>query len=254
MFCVTEEYVTVLLWQSPRQFWCNLAPITTKNVKSTMFCYSLLYKEDILRPDPQCITVRYRKNNGIRCPTHEKLWEGPSPEYGIELIDDMDLLDGGTVTSEISQRTEGGRGILCQRRHRQVWHVVWCGIQDHVMGHFISWSMTAFSRVCVTHTLNISGNSSPNSVQIVWRFFSPLMKMNLYVEDGRRTNSVWMMRQDRWCASVCISESVLRECWRCPSVWTGRLSSVVNLPSVIHRVLQRSHSFDSFTFVILCRQ
>ena len=35
--------------------------------------YYILHKETILRPVPQCITVRYRKRNGLRCPTHENL-------------------------------------------------------------------------------------------------------------------------------------------------------------------------------------
>jgi hypothetical protein len=77
-----------------------------------------------------------------------------------------------------------------------------------VMGRFISWSMTVFSRVCATHRLKIFGNSIPNSSLIVWRFFSPLMQMNHHLEDVRRTNSVWMMHQYRWSVSQCISESV----------------------------------------------
>ena len=32
-----------------------------------------LHKDFILHPVPQCITSRYRKNNGLICPTHEKL-------------------------------------------------------------------------------------------------------------------------------------------------------------------------------------
>ncbi len=36
-----------------------------------------------------------------------------------------------------------------------------------VKGCFIAWSMSVFSRVCATHRLKISGNSSPNSGQIV---------------------------------------------------------------------------------------
>ncbi len=62
------------------------------------------------------------------------------------------------------------------------------------------------------------------------------------------------MRQHRWCECVCISENALHVCWICPIVWIGRSSSVVNLPSVIHSALQRSHLLDSFAFLILCCQ
>ena len=123
-----------------------------------------------------------------------------------------------------------------------------------VKGRFISCSLVAFSWVCTEQRLKISGNSSPSSVQIVRRLFSPLMQMSHHSEDVRRPNSVWMMHHLWWCERVCISESVSHVCWICPKVWIGRSSSVVNLPSVIHRALQRSYLFDSFAFVIFGRQ
>jgi hypothetical protein len=52
-----------LLLRASGQLPCYLAPIETKNVRSTILCYRL-HKETILHPVPQCITVRYRK--GIR--------------------------------------------------------------------------------------------------------------------------------------------------------------------------------------------
>ncbi len=73
------------------------------------------------------------------------------------------------------------------------------------MGGIISCPMTSFSRDCAVQRLKISGNSSPSSVQIVRRYFSPLIQMNHHLEDVSRTNSVWMMCQNRWFASVCIS-------------------------------------------------
>jgi hypothetical protein len=52
-----------------------------------MLCYNM-HKEVILRPVPQCITVRYRRDDGLRCPTHDKPQHGPSPEYSTETTDD----------------------------------------------------------------------------------------------------------------------------------------------------------------------
>ncbi len=85
-----------------------------------------------------------------------------------------------------------------------------------VMGRFISWSMTVFSKVlevCDVQRLKIFGNSSPSSVQIqseqiVRRLSSPLIQMNRHLEDVSRTNSVWMISMNRWCASVRISKSI----------------------------------------------
>jgi hypothetical protein len=78
--------------------------------------------------------------------------------------------------------------------------------------------------------------------------------MNHHLEDVRRTNSVCMIHQHRWSVRVCSWESVSHSCWIWSNVWIGRSSSVVNLPSTIHRAVHRSYLFDSFTFVILCLQ
>ncbi len=77
-----------------------------------------------------------------------------------------------------------------------------------VMGSFISSSIVAFSRVCSTQRLNISGNSSPRSVQIMWRLFSPLIQMNL--EDGSRANSVWSTCHHWWCECMYCGECLTR--------------------------------------------
>ncbi len=88
-----------------------------------------------------------------------------------------------------------------------------------VMGRSIHCFVTAFSRVCAEYWVQVedfwtrteqmletSGlrNSSSGSVQIVRRFFSPLMEMNHHFEDVRRPIPVWMMTQ----ISSCISGNV----------------------------------------------
>jgi hypothetical protein len=95
-----------------------------------------------------------------------------------------------------------------------------------VIGLFISWCMTVFPRVYTTHRLRSLETRPPTSSQIVWRFFSPLTEMNRHLEDARRTNSVWMIRQDRWCVRVCISENVSHSCWICPTFEDGYQSLV----------------------------
>jgi hypothetical protein len=74
-----------------------------------------------------------------------------------------------------------------------------------VMGRIICCSMAAFSRDCAAQRFKIAWNSPPRSVQIVRRHFSRLMQMNHHLADA--------MRQHRWCASVCISESASHVCW-----------------------------------------
>ncbi len=123
-----------------------------------------------------------------------------------------------------------------------------------VRGWWPTCDVTVFSRSCTDQWLKISGNSVSSSFHIVFRVFSPLMQMNHHLEDARRTNSVWTIHQHRWCVSVCNSERSSHWCCMCPRVWIGRSSSVLNLPSVIRRVLQRSHLFDSLPLVILFRQ
>ncbi len=123
-----------------------------------------------------------------------------------------------------------------------------------VRGWWPTCVVSVFSRSCTEQWLKISGNSVSSSFHIVFRFFPPLMQMNRHLEDARRTNSAWMIRQHRWCASVWNSERASHWCCMCPRVWIGSSSSVLNLPSAIHRALQRSHSFDSLPFVTLFRQ
>ncbi len=122
-----------------------------------------------------------------------------------------------------------------------------------VKGRCLSCSVVEFSRVCTEQKLKTFGNSSSWSFHIVFRFFPPLMQMNHHLENERRPNSTWMIHQHRWWVSAWISESVSHWCCMCTKVWIGRSFSVLNLPSVIHRVLQR-YLFDSFPFVILCHQ
>jgi hypothetical protein len=72
-------------WHSgSEKLWCNFTPIVTKSVEY----YALLQfpQETILHPTPQCITVRYRKSNGLNFPTRSRL-----------------------------QRSETGRGIFCTK-------------------------------------------------------------------------------------------------------------------------------------------
>ncbi len=97
--------------------------------------------------------------------------------------------------------------------------VVYLFTSVSVMGRSISCVTTVFSRIYTEQRLKTSGNSSSRIVQ-----------------------------------SVCISESYSHVCCMCPKVWIGRSSSVLNLPSTMHRSLQRSYLFDSFVFVILCHQ
>ncbi len=123
-----------------------------------------------------------------------------------------------------------------------------------VRGWWPTCTVVAFSRSCTQKWLKISGNSASSSFHIVFRVFSPLMQMNHHLEDVRRTNSAWMIHQYRWCVSVCNSERASYWCCMCPRVWIGSSSPVLNLPSTIHRALQRSHLFDSLPFVILFRK
>jgi hypothetical protein len=80
-----------------------------------------MYKEAILRPAPLCITVRYRKDIRLSCPTREKLEHGPSPEEGTEPVDDrVDLLNAPTGTA-VAQRSEAGQGILGAKEGKGMW-------------------------------------------------------------------------------------------------------------------------------------
>ena len=74
------------------------------------------------------------------------------------------------------------------------------------------------------------------------------------LEDVRRTNSVWMMQQHRWCVRVCITESDSHLYWIWPNVWIGKSSSVVNRPSsVLLKTSTEVATIRFFPFVILCR-
>jgi hypothetical protein len=97
-----------------------------------------------------------------------------------------------------------------------------------VKGWFLSCPMVAISRVYTETRLKTSGNSSSRSFQIDRRFFSPLIQTNHHFEDPRWPNSEWMIRNHRWCVSVCISESASHWCCICPKVWIGRSSSVLS--------------------------
>jgi hypothetical protein len=108
-----------LLRRAPGQLPCNLAPIATKNVRSTMLCYSL-HKEVILCPAPQCIMVRYRKGIRLSCPTREKLEHGPPPEHGTEPA------DGTPTGTAVAQRSETGQGILGAKEGKGMW--VWSAV------------------------------------------------------------------------------------------------------------------------------
>ena len=99
-----------------------------------------------------------------------------------------------------------------------------------VRGWCLACSVAEFSRVCTEQKLKTSGTSSSSSFHIVFRFFPPLMQINCHLEDVRRHNSAWMIRQHRWCASVCTSESVSHWCCMCPKVWVGSSSSVFESP------------------------
>jgi hypothetical protein len=54
--------------------------------------YALLQLAQGGHPPPCCITVRYRKSNGLSCPTREKLQHGPPPEHGTEPPDGLSLM------------------------------------------------------------------------------------------------------------------------------------------------------------------
>jgi hypothetical protein len=78
-----------------------------------MLCYSF-HKEGILHPALQCITVRYRKSNGLNSPTREKLQHGPPPDHGTEPPDDrgrpsqvVNCGSVGLVFSHVGRRLAG---------------------------------------------------------------------------------------------------------------------------------------------------
>ena len=68
-----------------------------------------------------------------------------------------------------------------------------------VRERFISCFRDANHRDCVVHRLKITGNSISNSVQIVQRFFPPLMQTNFHLVEAKQDNSPWMSRQHGWC-------------------------------------------------------
>jgi hypothetical protein len=92
-----------------------------------MLCYSL-HKEAILRPAPQCITVRYRKSNGLSCST------GPPA---------------------ISQRSEAGRGKLRSKSGRGKYDLCY----DWVVKALLS-SCMSVRRSFAEHVMARHGTSS----------------------------------------------------------------------------------------------
>ncbi len=72
----------------------------------------------ILSPTPQCITVGYRKNNGltgVRRSRSCRMVHHSNTGWNL-LMTGFDLLDGGTGTSVVSQWSESGQGILGAER------------------------------------------------------------------------------------------------------------------------------------------
>ena len=69
-----------------------------------------------------------------------------------------------------------------------------------VRGRFVSRSLTAFHMeffVRFSHWMS-SLNSSSSSCQIVSRFFSPEIHMNLQLGEASRASSPWISRQHLW--------------------------------------------------------
>ena len=121
-----------------------------------------------------------------------------------------------------------------------------------IRGRLISRSLAAFhieSFVIFTHWRSL--NSSASSCQIVSKFFSPVMHMNLHLVEASLDSSPWINHHHLWWAAVWDSVRASHVCW----IWTrscsGRSVSVVNRFSFIQRTLHRSHLLDSFPFVDL---
>ena len=84
-----------------------------------------------------------------------------------------------------------------------------------VRGRFNSRSLDAFHIeffVRFSHCKS-SLNSSSSSRQIVSRFFSPEIHMNLHVGEASRASSPWINRQHLWWAAVWASARVSHVCW-----------------------------------------
>ena len=116
-----------------------------------------------------------------------------------------------------------------------------------VGGWLISRSLAAFhieSFVIFTHWRSLK--SSASSCQIVSKFFSPVMHMNLHLVEASLDSSPWINHHHLWWAAVWDSVRASHVCW----IWTrscsGRSVSVVKRFSFIQRVLHRSHLLDSF--------
>ena len=102
----------------------RMQPLSNRDQEHHKYYTSyILHKEVILHPAQQCITVRYRKSNGLRCGL--RMVHHPRTGWNLLMTGD-DLLGGGTETPVVSRRSDGGQVTLYQRRHMWVWYVVCC--------------------------------------------------------------------------------------------------------------------------------
>ena len=67
------------------------------------------------------------------------------------------------------------------------------------------------SFVIFTHWRSV--NSSVSSFQNFSKFFSPVMHMNLHLEEASVTSSPWINRQHLWWAIVWVSARASHVCW-----------------------------------------
>ena len=86
---------------------------------------------------------------------------------------------------------------------------------DCVKGSLISCSLAVFqmeSAVIFSHWSS-SSNSSVNSFQIVSKFFSPEIHMNLHSAEANLGSSPWSSLQHLWWAAVWACDRALHVCW-----------------------------------------
>ena len=92
-----------------------------------------------------------------------------------------------------------------------VWPAATSFSSDCVKGHLVSCSLPVFqmeSSVIFNHWSS-SSNSSLSSFQIVSKFFSPEIHMNLYSEEVNLASSPWRSLQHLWW----VSDRVSHVCW-----------------------------------------